>query len=145
MFSEPGRGGLPLFAVALAVCFALPLSDLIRFSMKSDFFSYIPLVPFISGYFIWLERSKLPDPAAPSWGWAALFAALGLALLGVYGWVLWDGDVLDISTYLAALTASYLCFLVAGAFYFLGAQVLRVIAFPVAFLVFFYPAACLLA
>jgi len=55
-------------AVLLGV-FCVPLFQLSRFAAASGLFSYILLVPFISGYLIWLNRKALasgPNPLLPS-------------------------------------------------------------------------------
>jgi exosortase C (VPDSG-CTERM-specific) len=128
-----------VLGLVLTVAFGVPLWTLLRFSLKSDFFSYIPLVPIISGYLIGLQRSRLPRVTMPTWPGVASAAAAGVALLGVDGWLAHSGQSVDLSSYLALLTASYLFLLLAGAFYFFGVGLLSAISFPVAFLAFLIP------
>ena len=45
-----------LATLGLALCFAIPLWDLVRFAATSEFHSYILLIPFISAYLVWLRR-----------------------------------------------------------------------------------------
>ncbi|HWD18131.1 MAG TPA: exosortase/archaeosortase family protein [Verrucomicrobiae bacterium] len=127
-----------IFAVLLALCFAVPLWQLIRFSLHSAFFSYVPLVPFISGYLLRVNRSKIPAPASPNALGMALSAALGLGFLG-WNLYLAHAGGLETTAHLALTTASFLFFLLASAFYFFGSNVLASMAFPIAFLIFFIP------
>ena len=56
-----------LVTLGLALCFGIPLWDLIRFAAGSELYSYILLVPFISLYLIWLKQTKFAAlfPAGP--------------------------------------------------------------------------------
>ncbi len=55
----PGVRAFAFFALALGLCYAKPLFDLARFAWNSSLFSHILLVPFVSGYLIWLKRREL--------------------------------------------------------------------------------------
>jgi exosortase C (VPDSG-CTERM-specific) len=107
--------------------------------MHSEFFSYILLIPVISLYLVWLKRADLPGQAGVSWKGAAAAALGGLALLICFEWAVRSGWRPQKEDYLTLMTASFLLFLVAGCLTFLGGSVLRVIAFPVAFLAFMVP------
>lgn len=126
-------------SVALLAGFAIPLWSLLRFSLASDFFSYIPLVPIISAYLIGCNRSKLPKTTHPNWLGTGISFLAGFGLLGVYGWAVHSGQRLEYTAYLALMSASFLLLLLGTAFYFFGAAVLRAVTFPVLFLVFFVP------
>ena len=39
--------------------FLSPLRELLLYSLKSDLYCYIPLIPFVSAYLIWLKKEKL--------------------------------------------------------------------------------------
>jgi exosortase C (VPDSG-CTERM-specific) len=130
---------LVLFVLGLSACFARPLYLLVQYSVHSEFFSYILLIPVISLYLIWLQKSELPQPAGRSWQWGAGVAEAGAAIL--IGWVCarhsgWRPQIED---YLTVMTASYLVFLVAGCLVILGGSFCRAIAFPIGFLVFAIP------
>jgi exosortase C (VPDSG-CTERM-specific) len=128
-----------LFVLGLSACFARPLWALGQYSLHDEFFSYIPLIPAISLYLIWLKRADLPAQAGVSWKWGGAAALGGLALLIGFEWAGHSGWRPPMEDYLTLMTASYLSFLVAGCLIFLGSAVLRVVAFPVAFLVFMVP------
>lgn len=130
---------LAVFAGVLLVVYAWPLFKLVAFALRADLYSHILLIPFVSGYLIWIKRTELRVESRPSPGMAALSAAAGgLVLLGYWlaarsGWPMEPPD------YLAAMILSLLLFLFAGGFTLLGAKYLRNIAFPTAFLFFSVP------
>jgi len=130
---------LVLFIIVLSACFARPLYALGLFSLHDDFFSYIPLIPVISLYLIWLKKAELPKPAGMSWKWGTVFALGGFALLIGWECALHSGWRPRKEDYLTLMTASYLMFLAAGCLTFLGCVFSRVIAFPIAFLIFMIP------
>src|SRR5208282_734149 len=66
-----------LATLGLALCFAIPLWNLIRFAATSQFHSYILLIPFISAYLVWLKKHDLPPASSPSRGVAAGFLTAG--------------------------------------------------------------------
>jgi exosortase C (VPDSG-CTERM-specific) len=132
-------GRFVLFILGLSACFARPLYTLGQYSLHSDFFSYIPLIPVISLYLIWLKRAALPGQAAASWKWGGAAALGGLALLIGFEWAGHSGWRPRTEDYLTLMTASYLLFLVAGCLMFFGRAISRVIAFPIAFLAFMVP------
>jgi exosortase C (VPDSG-CTERM-specific) len=128
-----------LFMLALSACFARPLYTLGKYSLHSEFFSYILLIPAISLYLIWLKKADLPGQAGASWKWGTAAALAGLAPLIGFEWAVRSGWRPQTEDYLTLMTASYLLFLVAGCLIFFGRAILRVIAFPVAFLAFMIP------
>jgi exosortase C (VPDSG-CTERM-specific) len=128
-----------LFVLGLSACFARPLWALGQYSLHSDFFSYILLIPVISLYLIWLKKADLPGQAGVSWKWGGAAALGGLALLIGYEWAGHSGWRPQTEDYLTLMTASYLLFLAGGCLMFFGGAILRVVAFPMAFLVFMVP------
>jgi exosortase C (VPDSG-CTERM-specific) len=131
--------GLVALIVILIICFGRPLYDLGRYSLQSEFYSYIPLIPLISLYLIWLKRRSLALDSVPARRFALVPLLAGLAILAGYGWAMharWKSGTDD---YLALMTLSFLSFLLSGCFVFLGRETLRAIAFPVVFLIFAVP------
>lgn len=128
-----------IFATVLAVCFARPLLSLITYAAKTELYSYILLIPFISAYLIKTTRVPLPAAPVPEKRWALLSALAGVALFAGYRVALARGWSPARPDYLAVLTLSFLFFLLAGAFFFFGNQYLRSLAFPVAFAFFSVP------
>ena len=75
---------LGTLTAVLALCFIRPLCDWMGFAMHSQFYSYMPLMPVITGYLIWLRRAGLGADIRPGWGAAAAAAAAGGAILAIY-------------------------------------------------------------
>jgi exosortase C (VPDSG-CTERM-specific) len=138
------RWGGPLTRLAvlsgvLMICFIVPLYDLAGFSTHSEFFSYIPLMPLITGYLIWVRRDKIPGDYRPSWSAAAATAAAGLAILAAYGWAAYGGWIPLDEDYLAIMMTSLLLLLLAAGFASVGPRTLAAVAFPLSMLIFVIP------
>jgi exosortase C (VPDSG-CTERM-specific) len=135
----PARWSPALFLALGAVVagFALPLYRLFTFAADHELFSYIVLIPAVSAYWLWMDRGALkPGPAARR-SWASVPLVCGVALLGLY-WTL-QGPSLAAPDALALTTLSFICLLGAVSLYFLSAPTLRVVAFPLGFLLFLIP------
>jgi len=138
---EPAANGgkLVLTILALVICFSRPLFGLVRFSIHNDLYSHIVLVPFISIYLAWNDRRALPRRTAPDRRLAASLLAAGtLTIAGYWGAVL-SGSILAQEDSLALTTPSFLLFFGGACSLFLGKSTLRVLAFPLAFLIFMVP------
>jgi exosortase C (VPDSG-CTERM-specific) len=124
------------WTLVATVAFATRLVDLVAYSSRSELYSYIPLVPFVSGWLVWSRREafKAGTRPAPAAGAAiCLVAAAALAL-----------DVsmrgrLSLNDHLALTTAAYVALVLAGGFLFLGRSWMAAAAFPAAFLFFLVP------
>jgi exosortase C (VPDSG-CTERM-specific) len=130
------RVGLFAFGLAALIgAFAIPLYRLMRFSVESSLYSHIPLIPAVSGYFLWLNRRFLQQTSPGTWP-----ATLGLGLAGMmvltYGLIAVPrGD----EDFLFAMTLPFLCLVAALVGGFFGDSVLRSLAFPLGFLAFMLP------
>lgn len=133
-----------LATIILALCFSLPLYDLLRFAASDNLYSYILLIPFISMYLAWLKKTDLSRYYDPSRKLAALFLAAGLVVIGGYWLAVYSHVQLATADYLAWTTLAFLLFFASGACLFLGQKNMRVLAFPVGFLIFMIPLPALL-
>jgi exosortase C (VPDSG-CTERM-specific) len=131
--------GFLLLLLTLGTAFVLPLFDLLRFSISSRMYSHVILVPCISAYFLWLNRSALCHGLTSSPAFALAAALPGAALLALYAleWRMLPG--LTPSDRLAALMGAFVCFVLAGGFLFLGREFMRTAWFSAGFLVFLVP------
>jgi exosortase C (VPDSG-CTERM-specific) len=102
-------------------------------------YSHILLIPFISGYLVWLKRGQIVWQPGPSRRMAWLPFVIGSLVLAAYGIALRKGWSPEKSDSLAVMTLSFLCFLLGGGFLFVGSKLLRALAFPVGFLFFSIP------
>ncbi len=125
--------------VALVMCFIVPLCDWTGFAMNSEFYSYMPLMPLITGYLIWLRRAGLGRNTRPFWGAAAAAAAAGGAILALYFYARHQGWFPAEADYLCVMMLSFLLLLLAAGFASLGAATMSAIAFPLALLLFMVP------
>jgi exosortase C (VPDSG-CTERM-specific) len=130
---------LSALAAVLVLCFILPLFDWVEFSMDSQFYSYMPLMPFITGYLIWLRRDGLGADVRPSWRAAAAAAAAGGAILALYFLALQRGWIPAEQDELCVMMLAFLVLLLAAGFASLGASTMSAIAFPLAMLLFMVP------
>jgi exosortase C (VPDSG-CTERM-specific) len=114
--------------------FVQPLVSLVSIARHDDLYSHIPLIPLVSVYLLFTRR---PDVMLrSSVGGTGVMAAIGLAALA--GGVTLQGQVSG-NDALSLLVLSYVSFIAAGAFLFLGATWMAAAAFPMAFLVFMIP------
>lgn len=125
--------------LVLLLAFSVPLFRVTAFALKSDLYSYILIIPFISGYLIWIERNRLYAPSSllPR-GWAALplVAGIGFLTAAVFSHL---GQTAPLVDSLAYWMYALVCLLGAAACAFLGRGALRVVGFPLAFLIFLAP------
>ena len=131
--------GFMLATGGLLLCFSVPLYLLMGFSMGSDLFSHIVLIPFISLYLVWQKRATLPPPSLSGRPWSPIPLLAGAALLVCYcisalsGGQSASADSLALSTLFLLLLFGGVCC------QFLGKETLKAIAFPLGFLIFMVP------
>jgi exosortase C (VPDSG-CTERM-specific) len=131
--------GMILFTAALLILFGWPLLSLASFAIHSELYSHIFLIPFISGYLIWIKKDKLALDPRPDRRMAWLPLAAGAMTLAGYWFATRQGWSPVRPDYLAVMTLSFLFFFLGGGFIFLGSNYLRKIAFPIAFMFFCVP------
>jgi len=130
---------LAVCAVVLGVCFAKPLFSLVWFSLHSELYSYILLIPFVSLYLAWLKKSSLPLDSEPGRKLSLLPLAAGLLSIFGYFFAHHSGSKLAPADSLAWTTLSFVFLFVGACVFSLGKQTLRAVAFPLAFLIFLVP------
>jgi exosortase C (VPDSG-CTERM-specific) len=127
------------FALALLIAFTQPLLALISYAARSQLYSYILLVPFVSAYLLYLRRDRLPKNYILDRPLGIVSLATGFGLLMFTHWLDFMGHGPTINDRLALLTLSFLCCLAAGGFLFLGRDWMQAGAFPLAYLIFMVP------
>lgn len=124
----------------LALAFALPLFETIRTAWHSDLFSYLLLIPLISGFIAWQRSDELAaTPVGRDVTGMALLVGAALLLLvvrftGVVAVASWDPV-----DRLAFGMLTFVLLVYAGAAWWLGRATLRAIAGPAALLLFLIP------
>ena len=133
-FSDTYRKGLFVFLLVTAVaCFWEPLTDLYSLTKQQEHYSHIILIPWLSVYAFYMDRSKILS----SKEWSPI---LGLCLMSAAAVVAWriDHSTLGADT----LSAQILAFVVAcwGAFLLcFGASASRTFFFGLLFLLWMIP------
>jgi len=146
--SAPAKN-FALAAGLITLAFALPLWNLIRFALPDEFYSYIPLMPLVSGYLIWIGNKQdqpccnytsqvRPEIVARSHIriLAAIILVAGGAALAGYFFIARSQPA---ENKLALSTLSWWLFLTSAGCWFLGKARLRRLAFPFFLLVFMVP------
>ena len=133
------RTRIPVFVGWIAVAtlaFVQPLTALMLRAADSELLSYIPLVPVVAGWLLYVKRRTLPTTYWSSIYWAAALTMLGCAVVGgAIGW----RTILSANDRLALMILGYACIIAAGGFLFLGSKWMVAAAFPVMFLIFLVP------
>jgi exosortase C (VPDSG-CTERM-specific) len=121
-------------AAALVVCYGGLFVRLARFSFTSEFNSYLGLVPVIAAGLVWWRRKGLRGASEPPnrLAAAALLACGAGALACHWAFARPEGG-------LSLAVLSFVFFLGGVACWFLGRDRMRVIGFPLAFLVCMVP------
>ena len=124
------------YLLLLMLLFLQPLTRLMVYVAQSEMYSYILIVPFISGYLLYIERGHLPAAFRSSIAGTVAMGGIGIAALAAG--IGWRGS-LSINDGLALMALAFVSFVAAGLFLFLGPKLMAAAAFPVAFLVFMIP------
>jgi hypothetical protein len=126
-------------AALLALAFANPLYALAIHAAASDIHSHVLLIPLISGYLLFLRRNELPKTYTSSGAPTLILAGMGLGAALEASSLIRHSPPISHTDYLSLNTFSFVCFLAAGGFVFLGSEWMAAAAFPMAFLIFMVP------
>jgi exosortase C (VPDSG-CTERM-specific) len=127
------------FVIVLLAAFGQPLLGLANYAARSSLHSYILLIPFVSGYLLYLRRDQLPKERVTDFPFAIVLLACGLGVFLFTHWLAFAGRAPAENYSFVLLTISFLCCLGAGGFFFLGRDWMRAAAFPLAYLIFMVP------
>ena len=127
--------GWSLYLVILCGAFALPLREFVTYARHSDVHSYVLLIPFVTAYLIYIRWKQLSRELSTAWGYALLLAVAGAgALLANHHFA-----ALGQNDHMTLIALSFVCFVIAGVFLFLGSKWARSVMFPLFFLAFMVP------
>ena len=127
--------GWCIYLVILCGAFALPLRQFVIFAARSDVHSYVLLIPFVTAYLIYIRWKHLSRELSSAWGPALLLAAVGTGAL----FASLHFSELGQNDYMTLIALSFVCFVIAGTFLFLGSKWARSAMFPLFFLAFMIP------
>lgn len=129
-------GLLAAWIVVATVAFIQPLTQLMVYASQSALFSYIPLVPLVAGYLLFIHRRSLDTAYRTSIGGAVSLG--GIAIAALTAAMAWR-TTLSVNDSLALMAFAYVSVIAAGGFLFLGSKWMTAAAFPMAFLMFLVP------
>jgi exosortase C (VPDSG-CTERM-specific) len=122
--------------VVVTLVFVQPITRLLLYAAQSELHSYIPIVPFVAGYLLYIRRRALPVPQHSSIAGTAIVGSIGFAAL-IAGIAL--RERLSVNDSLGLIALAYVSFVAAGGFLFLGSNWMAAAAFPVTFMIFMVP------
>lgn len=121
--------------------FSGPIHNLLTVSKNRELYSHIPLIPFLSLYFLFIDREAIFSEV--KWGY---FKALPLIIAALY--VYWTGKSLhgqvEQSDYFSLMMSGVFLWILGGFFLVFGLFSLKRAAFPLLFLAFIIPIPTLL-
>lgn len=126
-------------ALGLVVCFGFHVYQLVRFALDSELFSYVLLVPFVSGYLLvtGAKGAVLSPRASPLLGISLAVVAIGL--IAGYWLAVFSGTKLAAQDATSITTLSLVFAVAAAAAFLLPTSQLRRAVFPLVFLLFTAP------
>jgi exosortase C (VPDSG-CTERM-specific) len=127
------------FVIVMLAAFGQPLLGLANYAAHSSLHSYILLIPFVSGYLLYLRRDQLPKERLADLPFGIVLLGCGLGVFLFTHWLAFVGRAPADNYYFVLLTTSFLCCLAAGGFFFFGRDWMRAAAFPLAYLIFMVP------
>jgi exosortase C (VPDSG-CTERM-specific) len=130
-----------LCALVLSLAFCRPLYSLIRLALAQELYSHIILIPLVSVYLVWIRKTTFLRAigSKTSSGLAISLLVAALASLGLHWILMGRGEGTIGADALVLPILSFVLFLASGALFFFGQQAARLIAFPLAFLIFLVP------
>jgi len=125
-----------VFSTALVLLFSSHLQQLIHFSFNHQHYSHMVLIPFVSLYLFWLNRSNFFSKVQYSARVGAVLLVAGVVLYLVA--VSW-GEQVNQNDYHFLMMASFLILFLGGFVSCYGVSTARAASFPLLFLLFMIP------
>jgi exosortase len=124
------------FSILSLLIFYTPVREVVRLAFYERFYAHMILVPFISGYFIFLKRRQIILQTDYSFKAGIILSMIGILLFWVEEK---NGLGLSQSSHLTLAVLSALTFWVGGFVLFYGVNAFKMAAFPLLFLLFMVP------
>jgi exosortase len=124
------------FSILSLLIFYTPVREVVRLAFYERFYAHMILVPFISGYFIFLKRRQIILQTDYSFKAGIILSMIGILLFWVEEK---NGLGLSQSSHLSLAVLSALTFWVGGFVLFYGVKAFKMAAFPLLFLLFMVP------
>ena len=111
--------GLAFWIAVVTIAFAQPLIRLVLYTAQSPLDSYILLVPFVAGYFLYLQRGTCPAAYRSSVTGTVIVGSIGLiALIARIAL----RERLSVNDDLTLMALAYVNFVATGGFLLLGSK-----------------------
>jgi exosortase len=125
-----------LFVLLMLVVFYSPLRQLLAMTFRNELYSHIPLIPLVSGFFLFWDRKSIFSHVDYSLGAGVATIALG-PILGSNGFM--HGLSLNQNDFLSLMVFSAVVILIGIFTVFYGFQTSKRAAFSLLFLLFMVP------
>jgi exosortase C (VPDSG-CTERM-specific) len=122
--------------IVTTLAFIQPLTRLMLYAAQSELFSYIPLIPVVVCYLLYIRRTTLVGAYRGSISGTAILCGVGVAALAAG---IGLRERLSVNDGLALMALGYVSVIAAGGFLLLGSKWMAAAAFPVAFLILLVP------
>jgi exosortase len=126
-----------LYSFAVLIFSYSSLKELVGLSLQNKNYSHIPLIPVISGCFLYMRRKKIFSDLNYSYGIGIVMIIIG-SLLYLIGMT--QGAKLNWNDIISLMIFSELTLWVGGFLFCFGLKTLRNVTFPILFLLFMVPA-----
>ncbi len=124
------------FSALALLIFYTPLREVLRLAFYERLYGYMILIPFVSGYFIFLRRREIALQTGYSFKAGIILSLIGILLF-------WVGEKnglgLSQSSRLSLAMVSALIFWMGGVVLIYGVRAFKIAAFPLLFLLFMVP------
>jgi exosortase C (VPDSG-CTERM-specific) len=131
----PRVQGYALYLTLLALLFLKPLVRLAVYAYGSDLDSHVVWVAFIVAYLLYTNRPAQPRTLGTGLAGGLVLGLVAVASLGLSFWL----PDLSVNDQVTLTTFSFVSFVAAGGFFFLGTAWMASQAFAMAFLIFMVP------
>jgi exosortase len=124
------------FSILSLLIFYTPLREVLRLAFYERLYAHMMLVPFVSGYFLFLRRKQISLAMDYSFKAGIIISLIGILLF-------WfkekNGLGLSQNSHLSFAVLSALIFWIGGFVLFYGVKAFKIASFPLLFLVFMVP------
>jgi exosortase len=124
------------FSILSLLIFYTPLREVFRLAFYERLYAHMILVPFVSGYFIFLKRRQIVSQTNYSFKAGIILSMIGILLFWVEEK---SGLGLSKNSHLSFSVLSALIFWIGGFVGFYGVKAFKIAAFPLLFLLFMVP------
>ena len=124
------------FSLLALLIFYTPLREILRLAFYERLYAHMILVPFVSGYFLFLKRRQISLAMDYSFKAGLIAIIIGISFYLIGGK---QGPWHSQDNHLSLIVLSALIFWIGGFVFFYGVKAFKIAAFPLLFLLFMVP------